>query len=68
MKQPFSIFHPAFFKALLFLATGSSSMCFITKNIWKMGGLSKLSKPFVTFAVGALALISCRPSADFQTT
>src|SRR5205085_12505149 len=36
------------------------------QNIWKMGGLSrKLPITFVTFAVGALALIGCPPFSGF---
>src|SRR5437867_8383843 len=36
------------------------------QNIWKMGGLSrKLPVTFITFLVGALALIGCPPFSGF---
>src|SRR2546423_5433273 len=59
----FHLFTHAFFKALLFLGAGSIIvMLHHEQNIWKMGGLSrKLPITFVTFAVGALALIGCPP-------
>src|SRR5881398_3973459 len=38
----------------------------ILQNIWKMGGLRrKLPITFVTFTVGALALIGCPPFSGF---
>src|SRR5216110_1447178 len=63
----FHLFTHAFFKALLFLAAGSViAMLHHEQNIWKMGGLSKkLPITFVTFAVGALALIGCPPFSGF---
>jgi NADH-quinone oxidoreductase subunit L len=63
----FHLFTHAFFKALLFLAAGSVIvMLHHEQNIWKMGGLSrKLSITFVTFLVGALALIGCPPFSGF---
>ncbi len=63
----FHLFTHAFFKALLFLATGSIIvMLHHEQNIWKMGGLSrKLPVTFVTFTVGALALIGCPPFSGF---
>jgi NADH-quinone oxidoreductase subunit L len=63
----FHLFTHAFFKALLFLAAGSIIvMLHHEQNIWKMGGLSrKLPITFVTFAVGALALIGCPPFSGF---
>ena len=63
----FHLFTHAFFKALLFLAAGSVIvMLHHEQNIWKMGGLSKkLPITFVTFAVGALALIGCPPFSGF---
>jgi NADH-quinone oxidoreductase subunit L len=63
----FHLFTHAFFKALLFLAAGSIIvMLHHEQNIWKMGGLSrKLPVTFVTFAVGALALIGCPPFSGF---
>jgi NADH-quinone oxidoreductase subunit L len=63
----FHLFAHAFFKALLFLAAGSVIvMLHHEQNIWKMGGLSrKLPITFVTFLVGALALIGCPPFSGF---
>jgi len=63
----FHLFTHAFFKALLFLAAGSVIfMIHHEQNIWKMGGLSrKLPITFVTFVVGALALIGCPPFSGF---
>ena len=63
----FHLFTHAFFKALLFLAAGSVIvMLRHEQNIWKMGGLSKkLPITFVTFGVGALALIGCPPFSGF---
>jgi NADH-quinone oxidoreductase subunit L len=63
----FHLFTHAFFKALLFLAAGSVIvMLHHEQNIWKMGGLSKkLPTTFVTFGVGALALIGCPPFSGF---
>jgi NADH-quinone oxidoreductase subunit L len=63
----FHLFTHAFFKALLFLAAGSIIvMLHHEQNIWKMGGLSrKLPITFVTFTVGALALIGCPPFSGF---
>src|SRR5216110_1041488 len=63
----FHLFTHAFFKALLFLAAGSVIvMLHHEQNIWNMGGLSrKLPVTFVTFFVGALALIGCPPFSGF---
>src|SRR3989442_749684 len=63
----FHLFTHAFFKALLFLAAGSVIvMLHHEQNIWKMGGLRrKLPMTFVTFTVGALALIGCPPFSGF---
>ena len=63
----FHLFTHAFFKALLFLGAGSIIvMLYHEQNIWKMGGLSRrLRITFVTFAVGALALIGCPPFSGF---
>jgi len=63
----FHLFTHAFFKALLFLAAGSVIfMIHHEQNIWKMGGLfRKLPITFVTFVVGALALIGCPPFSGF---
>ena len=63
----FHLFTHAFFKALLFLGAG----CIIVmlhheQNIWKMGGLAKnLPITFLTFFMGALALIGCPPFSGF---
>src|SRR4029453_17803395 len=63
----FHLFTHAFFKALLFLAAGSVIvMLHHEQNIWKMGGLSRnLPITFVTFSIGALALIGCPPFSGF---
>src|SRR5213075_1335843 len=63
----FHLFTHAFFKALLFLAAGSVIvMLHHEQNIWKMGGLRrKLPITFVTFSLGALALIGCPPFSGF---
>jgi NADH-quinone oxidoreductase subunit L len=63
----FHLFTHAFFKALLFLGAGSIIvMLHHEQNIWKMGGLSRrLPLTFVTFTVGALALIGCPPFSGF---
>src|SRR6184192_666979 len=63
----FHLFTHAFFKALLFLAAGSVIvMLHHEQNIWRMGGLSrKLPITFITFVVGALALIGCPPFSGF---
>lgn len=63
----FHLFTHAFFKALLFLGAGSVIVALHhEQNIWQMGGLaSRLKITFVTFAVGALALIGCPPFSGF---
>src|SRR5207302_1833027 len=63
----FHLFTHAFFKALLFLAAGSILMMLHhEQNMWRMGGLSRrLPITFVTFGVGALALIGCPPFSGF---
>jgi NADH-quinone oxidoreductase subunit L len=63
----FHLFTHAFFKALLFLAAGSVIvMLHHEQNIWRMGGLSRtLPITFITFLVGALALIGCPPFSGF---
>jgi NADH-quinone oxidoreductase subunit L len=63
----FHLFTHAFFKALLFLGSGSIIvMLHHEQNIWKMGGLfRRLPITFVTFAVGSLALIGCPPFSGF---
>src|SRR5438132_3013970 len=63
----FHLFTHAFFKALLFLAAGSVIvMLHHEQDIWKMGGLSRnLPITFLTFVIGALALIGCPPFSGF---
>src|SRR5881409_412147 len=63
----FHLFTHAFFKALLFLGAGSIIvMLHHEQNIWQMGGLaSRLRVTFITFVVGALALIGCPPFSGF---
>jgi NADH-quinone oxidoreductase subunit L len=63
----FHLFTHAFFKALLFLGAGSVIvMLHHDQDIWRMGGLSrKLPVTFITFLVGALALIGCPPFSGF---
>jgi len=63
----FHLFTHAFFKALLFLGAGSIIvMLHHEQDIWKMGGLlRKLPITFITFLVGALALIGCPPFSGF---
>src|SRR3982750_469574 len=63
----FHLFTHAFFKALLFLGAGSVIVALHhEQNIWKMGGQSRnLFLTFVTFSVGALALIGCPPFSGF---
>jgi NADH-quinone oxidoreductase subunit L len=63
----FHLFTHAFFKALLFLGAGSVIlMLHHEQNIWKMGGLTKrLPITFLTFAIGALALIGLPPFSGF---
>jgi NADH-quinone oxidoreductase subunit L len=63
----FHLFTHAFFKALLFLGAGSVIVgLHHEQDIWKMGGLpQRLPITFVTFAVGALALIGCPPFSGF---
>ncbi len=63
----FHLFTHAFFKALLFLGAGSIIiMMHHEQNIWKMGGLARrLPLTFLTFAIGALALIGCPPFSGF---
>jgi len=63
----FHLFTHAFFKALLFLGAGSVIVALHhEQDIWQMGGLRrKLPITFVTFLVGALALIGCPPFSGF---
>src|SRR6266536_3041730 len=63
----FHLFTHAFFKALLFLAAGSVIVALHhEQDIWEMGGLSRnLNITFVTFLIGALALMGCPPFSGF---
>src|SRR5712691_1570582 len=63
----FHLFTHAFFKALLFLAAGSVIVALHhEQDIWKMGGLRRnLRITFVTFLVGALALMGAPPFSGF---
>jgi NADH-quinone oxidoreductase subunit L len=63
----FHLFTHAFFKALLFLGAGSIIvMLHHEQDIWQMGGLfRKLPVTFVTFGIGALALMGCPPFSGF---
>src|SRR3989440_9444529 len=63
----FHLFTHAFFKALLFLAAGSVIVALHhEQNIWEMGGLRRnLRITFVTFLIGALALMGCPPFSGF---
>ncbi|MCX6936746.1 MAG: NADH-quinone oxidoreductase subunit L [Verrucomicrobia bacterium] len=57
----------AFFKALMFLGSGSVIHgCHHEQDIFKMGGLSKkMPLTFVTFTLGVLAIIGCPGLAGF---
>src|SRR4029077_10397842 len=63
----YHLFTHAFFKALLFLGAGSVIIALHhEQDIWEMGGLSKnLTITFLTFLVGALALMGCPPFSGF---
>src|SRR5436853_1574335 len=63
----FHLFTHAFFKALLFLAAGSVIVALHhEQDIWKRGGLRRnLRITFVTFLIGALALMGCPPFSGF---
>jgi NADH-quinone oxidoreductase subunit L len=63
----FHLFTHAFFKALLFLAAGSVIVALThEQDIWEMGGLTRnLRITFVTFLIGALALMGCPPFSGF---
>src|ERR1700736_675367 len=63
----YHLFTHAFFKALLFLGAGSVIIALHhEQDIWEMGGLSRnLIITFVTFLVGALALMGCPPFSGF---
>lgn len=63
----FHLFTHAFFKALLFLGSGSVIHAMSEEqNIWKMGGLfSKMKITGTTFAIGTLAICGIPPFAGF---
>ena len=63
----FHLFTHAFFKALLFLGAGSVIIALHhEQNIWEMGGLRRnLKITFVTFLIGALALMGLPPLSGF---
>lgn len=62
----FHLFTHAFFKALLFLASGSVIHAMHTNNIWEMGGLrSKMKITVWTFLIGTIALAGIPPFAGF---
>src|SRR5256884_1131507 len=63
----FHLFTHAFFKALLFLGAGSVLVALHhEQGIRKMGGQGRnLPITFVTFVVGAIALIGCPPFSGF---
>ncbi|MBI4027079.1 MAG: NADH-quinone oxidoreductase subunit L [Verrucomicrobia bacterium] len=63
----FHLFTHAFFKALLFLGSGSIiHACHHEQDIRKMGGLKdRMPVTFVTYCVGALALAGVLPFAGF---
>ncbi|NUM80232.1 NADH-quinone oxidoreductase subunit L [bacterium] len=62
----FHLFTHAFFKALLFLGSGSVIHAMHTNNIWEMGGVkSKMKITVWTFLIGTLALAGIPPFAGF---
>ncbi len=63
----FHLFTHAFFKALLFLGAGSVIIALHhEQDIWEMGGLWRnLKITFVTFLIGALALMGLPPFSGF---
>ena len=62
----FHLFTHAFFKALLFLGSGSVIHAMHTNNIWEMGGLkSKMKITVWTFVIGTIALAGIPPFAGF---
>lgn len=63
----FHLFTHAFFKALLFLGSGSVIHAMSEEqNIWKMGGLfSRMKITGITFAIGTLAICGIPPFAGF---
>ncbi|QGQ93487.1 NADH-quinone oxidoreductase subunit L [Paenibacillus psychroresistens] len=62
----FHLFTHAFFKALLFLGSGSVIHSVHTQDIHEMGGLAKKMKiTTITFAIGSLALCGIVPFSGF---
>jgi NADH-quinone oxidoreductase subunit L len=62
----FHLFTHAFFKALLFLGSGSIIHAVHSNNMSDMGGLRRyLPQTFITFIVGSLALAGIAPLAGF---
>jgi NADH-quinone oxidoreductase subunit L len=62
----FHLFTHAFFKALLFLGSGSVIHAVHSNNMSEMGGLKKyMPTTFVTFVIGTLALAGIFPLAGF---
>ncbi len=65
----FHLFTHAFFKALLFLGSGTVIYAMHhEQNIWKMGGLrAKMPITFWTFLLGTLALMGCPLLSGFYS-
>jgi NADH-quinone oxidoreductase subunit L len=62
----FHLFTHAFFKALLFLGSGSVIHAVHSNNMSEMGGLKKyMPTTFTTFVIGSLALAGIFPLAGF---
>jgi NADH-quinone oxidoreductase subunit L len=62
----FHLFTHAFFKALLFLGSGSVIHAVHSNNMSEMGGLKKyMPTTFITFVIGTLALAGIFPLAGF---
>jgi len=62
----FHLFTHAFFKALLFLGSGSLIHAVHSNNMSDMGGLRKhMPTTFVTFMIGSIALMGIPPLAGF---
>ena len=63
----FHVFTHAFFKALLFLGSGSViHACHEEQDIWKMGGLkAKMPITWATMGIGTLAIAGLPPLAGF---
>jgi NADH-quinone oxidoreductase subunit L len=62
----FHLFTHAFFKALLFLGSGSLIHAVHSNNMSEMGGLKKfMPTTFVTFIIGSVALAGIPPLAGF---